>query len=244
MGLKEFNLDLHIHTCLSPCADVAMIPSAVMKEVRNRHLDAVGICDHNSAGNVVAFKKAGKQFGVTVFGGMEITSSEEVHVLVYFDDDEALLAMQERVFSTLQGKNDPDHFGMQLLVDENDTFTESEERLLIGATTMRLEEIVSMTERSGGISVASHVDRETFGIIGQLGFIPESLQVSALEVSPRYTGDGTSIAGKRDLPLITSSDAHYLYDIGRSFTTFVMEELSFSELKSTFKGLGGRKVLR
>ena len=131
MGLKEYKLDLHIHTCLSPCADVTMIPSAVMKEALSRNLDAVGICDHNSAGNVVAFKNAGKRFGVTVFGGMEITSSEEVHVLVYFDDNEALFAMQESVHRTLQGENDVDLFGLQLLVDEDDTFTESEERLLI-----------------------------------------------------------------------------------------------------------------
>ena len=120
--LKEYKLDLHIHTCLSPCADLPMLPSGIIGHAKLRNLDGIGICDHNSAENVTAVMNAGKREGVTVFGGMEITSSEEVHVLSYFEDENALYEMQNIVYENLPGENDENYFGEQLVADEFDVF--------------------------------------------------------------------------------------------------------------------------
>lgn len=242
MGLREFRVDLHIHTCLSPCADLTMIPSALIKEAKKKNLDGIGICDHNSAENVTVIKKAGEREGLKVFGGIEISSSEEVHILAFFDDDASLLKMQDTVYKNLSGENDASYFGEQLIADENDRFIESNDRLLIGSTGLSVSEIVSITHELDGVSIASHIDRESFSLIGQLGFIPEGLAIDALEVSYRYKQNKNIDIRSFDLPLVTSSDAHYLPDIGRSFTTFFLSELSFAEMLMAFQGVKGRKV--
>ena len=99
-------MDLHIHTCLSPCAQSDMMPTAIIKRAKEENLDEIGICDHNSAENVQAARKAGEREGVQVLGGMEICSSEEVHILTFFNDDDALFEMQNIVYENLSGEND------------------------------------------------------------------------------------------------------------------------------------------
>ena len=94
MPLSEFRADLHIHTCLSACADKTMLPAAIIKQAKLRGLDIIGICDHNSAQNVSAVKKAGERESVGVLGGIEITSREEVHIMGFFEDDNNLEKMQ------------------------------------------------------------------------------------------------------------------------------------------------------
>ena len=98
MALRRIKADLHVHTCLSPCAGLDMSPLGVVQEALRKGLDLIGICDHNSAENVLAVKKAGRARGLTVLGGMEVASSEEAHFLVFFDDDDDLLRFQDVVY--------------------------------------------------------------------------------------------------------------------------------------------------
>lgn len=59
--LRCFQADLHVHTCLSPCADLTMSPMRIADRARSEKLDMLGICDHNSAENVRAAARAGKK---------------------------------------------------------------------------------------------------------------------------------------------------------------------------------------
>jgi hypothetical protein len=240
--MKEYKMDLHIHTCLSPCAQDEMLPSDIIESAKNRGLDAVGICDHNSAENVFAVRKAGARQGVQVLGGMEICSSEEVHILAFFGDDNALLEMQNIVYENLPGKNDEKYFGTQLLTDEEDRITGSMDKLLIGSTTLTIDEIARQVHRLGGRTIAAHIDRDSFSIIAQLGFIPEQLSLDALELSWRCGRDEAGNYKGYGLPLVKSSDAHFLSDIGKAVTTFKISEPSFSEVEMAFGRLDGRAV--
>ncbi len=242
MTLREFKADLHIHTCLSPCGELTMLPTAIVRQARGRGLDIIGISDHNSVENVDAVRKAGKKEALLVLGGLEITSSEEAHILGFFGDDDALLKMRDIVHKNLPGENDEDAFGMQLVVDEYDTPTKLSDRLLIGATNLTVEEVVDSVHDLGGIAIASHVDRESFSIIGQLGFIPEGLSLDALELSPNCESSEIPSYRSYGLPLVTSSDAHFLSDIGKTTTTFLLETPSFAEIMMAFQGIEGRDV--
>ncbi len=242
MTLREFKADLHIHTCLSPCGELTMLPRAIVQQARERGLDIIGISDHNSVENVNAVRKAGKAEALLVLGGLEITSSEEVHILGFFDDDNALLEMRDIVYKNLSGENDEDAFGMQLVVDELDTPTELNEKLLIGATSLSVEEVVDSVHGLGGIAIASHVDRESFSIIGQLGFIPEELSLDALEISSNCESSEIPNYRSYGLPLVTFSDAHFLSDIGKAATTFLLNTPSFSEIIMALQGIEGRDV--
>ena len=235
-------MDLHIHTCLSPCAQSDMLPTTIIKQARDKNVDVVGICDHNSAENVLAVKKAGEKKGVQVLGGMEISSSEEVHILAFFDDDGALLEMQNIVYENLFGENDEKYFGEQLIVDEYDKIIGSTNKLLIGSTSLGIDRIVELVHSLGGLAVASHVDRDSFSIITQLGFIPKELPLDALELSWRCELSEVNNYESYGLPLVKFSDAHFLSDIGKAVTTFSLSAPSFSEVVMAFQNVEGRTV--
>lgn len=236
MRTRCFKADLHIHTCLSPCAEAEMTPSAIVRAAKEAGLDLIGICDHNSAENVPALTKAAEGTGLDVLGGLEVTSREEVHVAGLFDvrdNRDALEEMQHIVLQNLPGVNEAEVFGEQLVCGGDDSVVRRSDRLLIGATTLTIHEVVEAIRRLGGVAIASHVDRESFGIIGQLGFVPEGLRLDAMELSPR-AGESESWRGQAlgsGLPLITSSDAHRLSEIGTASTTFRMQEPSVDELR-------------
>jgi PHP family Zn ribbon phosphoesterase len=240
--LKEYKMDLHIHTCLSPCAELEMLPTRIVQQAVAVGLDCIGICDHNSAENAVAVRNAGKKQDVQVLVGMEICSSEEVHILSLFEDERALLKMQEIVHEYLPGQNNEAYFGEQLIVDENDELIDLTNKLLIGSTNLNVTQIVELIDELGGIAIASHIDRESFSIIGQLGFIPSQLPLDGVEVSWRCTPAQIADYKKYGLPIVQSSDAHILDDIGKVRTTFLLESPSFSEVAKAFRGIEGRTV--
>jgi PHP family Zn ribbon phosphoesterase len=239
--LKEFHGDLHIHTCLSPCADLEMSPMNIVKEAKKKGLHFIGICDHNSAENVYAVKKIGKIEEIAVLGGMEITSQEEVHILALFDEDQRLQSLQENIYKNLNGTNDQRLYGDQLVVNEEDEVIGFNKKLLIGATEIPVYEVVDLIHHLNGLAIAAHIDREGFGIIGQLGFIPEDLPLDAVEITDASQKDRISIG--KDFPMVVSSDAHFLDDIGKARTCFLMEEITVNELKKTFKNEAGRRII-
>ncbi len=242
--LKSYRGDMHIHTCLSPCAGLEMSPKGIIDKCLEKGLDLIAVCDHNSMENTESAMITGRKKGVAVLPGMEICSREEVHILAVFGDPEHARKMQEYVYAHLPGQNRPDYFGDQLIVNENDEVTGENRMLLIGATTLRLEEIVENTHILGGLSIASHVDRPAFGIAGQLGFIPPDLPLDGVEVSFRMSPEQArkKIPGIGDLPCITSSDAHYPGDIGKAGMTFLLNAPVLEEIRLAMKGKGKRRM--
>jgi PHP family Zn ribbon phosphoesterase len=242
--LKEFTCDLHIHTCLSPCCDLDMYPRAIVEKCVSERLDIIGICDHNASENVSYVIQAAKGKDLTVLPGMEITSREEVHILALFDNIDDLSTLQKTVYSALHGMNREDVFGCQPIVNELDEIEGFNERLLMGSTDLSLHESIEAIHRLNGIAIAAHIDRESFGVIGQLGFIPSEVQFDALEIS-HITGRKKARQQYPDLShysFLQSSDAHFIDDIGRVFTKVFLEKPTISELKMALKGREGRYI--
>jgi len=241
----EFRADLHIHTCLSPCSELSMTPSRIVERAASLGINIMAVCDHNTVEHVEVTAEIAKKRGISVIAGIEINSSEEVHILGLFENMADALSMQTVVYENLPGENNEDAFGMQVLVNESEEVLGFNKRLLIGATELSVNSIVELIHGFNGLAVASHIDREGFGIIGQLGFIPEGIEFDALEISYR-TGRAKAhemFGPYSHIPWITSSDAHSLDDIGRSTTWFVMEHSTFEEMRLALKGTEGRKVI-
>jgi len=243
--MKAFRCDLHIHTCLSPCAELDMYPRAIVRKVLEEKLDIIGICDHNSSENVVSVQRAAYGLPLTVLPGMEVSSSEEVHTLALFENISCLQQFQKVIYDHLPGENDEDVFGCQAVVNEWDEVDGFNQHLLIGATVLSLQEIIDHIHRLGGLAIASHIDRESFSVIGQLGFIDPTFAFDALEITPRL-----GLARARETfpelgsyPFVTSSDAHFLHDVGRTFTEIWMETGNFPELGRALRGEGGRHII-
>ncbi len=238
-------VDTHIHTCLSPCAELDMHPAALVEAAVRAGLDCVAVCDHNSAENAGAVQRAGNSAGMAVIPGMEITSAEEVHILGLLPDLEAAMALQSKIYKALPGKNDEKTFGMQVIANEFAEVLGFNEHLLSGATTLSLDSVVAAIHGVDGLAVASHVDREGFGIFGQLGFIPPGLALDALEVSQRMPMPlaRATYAPKGEYPILCASDAHDPKDVARAATFLLMEDATLPELRRALAGEGGRSIL-
>ena len=241
--LRPFKADLHIHTCLSPCAELDMSPREILTAAKKKEIDIIGICDHNSSENSLAVMNAARKMNISVFPGMEVTSQEEVHVLALFDEIENALKLQRFVYKNLPGENDEKAFGMQVVVNEKEEVLGFNNKLLIGATTIPLEEVIRLIHSFSGIAIASHIDRESFSIIGQLGFIPDNLELDALEISPNTSFNEARKKYADHFPITCSSDAHYPDDIGKSFTSFLLEDSTLAEIKKALKNEEGRRLI-
>ena len=242
--LRAFRCDLHIHTCLSPCADLDMYPSALIEKSITEQLDVIAVCDHNASENVEYVLSLAKGRPITVLPGMEVSSLEEVHVLALFDDLHALLKLQTTVYEHLPGKNREDIFGPQVIVNDRDEVEGMNERLLIGATDMPLNHIVNEIHALGGIAIASHIDRPSYSVLSQLGFIEPETPFDALEIS---AATGIKQA-RRQYPelsshaFIKSSDSHSIRDIGRGFSAIILQTANIHELKLAFARRDGRYI--
>jgi PHP family Zn ribbon phosphoesterase len=82
-------------------------------------------------------------------------------------------------------------------------------------------------------------------LIGQLGFVPEGLELDGLELSPKYMSEKKKLdfPMSSGFPLVTFSDAHLPDDIGKTSTIFLLDDITVSELKKAFKNKDGRSIL-
>ena len=243
--LRTIRADLHIHSCLSPCGDEEMRPRAVVRKALAMGLDMIAICDHNSAENVYSFMGAGLERGLTVLPGMEVTSKEEIHLIALFSRQEDCMALQDLIYRHLPGENAEEVFGRQTMVNEKDEMIGVNRKMLIGATLLPIEQIVSAVGSLGGVVIASHIDRQAFSLLGQLGFIPEGLSLDGLEISMRTSKEEAQkrFHAYRRYSFVRFSDAHYLEDIGRNITHFLLEETTSEEVKKALHHQEGRRVV-
>lgn len=243
--MREYRADLHVHSCLSPCGELEMSPRAIVEKSLERGMDIIALCDHNSAENVGAVMRAGAERGLCVFPGMEVNSVEEVHSLALFETEKQALAMQETIYRHLRGSNRAEIFGDQVVANEFDEVEGFNDRLLIGAVQLKLQEVVNEVHRLGGLSIASHVNKQSFSVIAQLGFIPPDLEFDALEISRHMKREEAagSLPGAEGYRIVTSSDAHFLEEIGSVWTTFLLESPSLNEVRMALKESSGRRML-
>jgi len=221
-----------------------MTPPAIVERALQAGLDLIAVCDHNSAENAEAVLAAGKRAGLAVVPGIEVTTREEVHVLGLFDRLGDLETVQEHVYAYLDGKNEPEAFGEQAVVDETGARLHENHRLLIGACDLALDEVVGLIGSYGGCAIASHIDREAFGLLGHLGFVPE-VALDGFEVSLRMTiQEARAKFGLgEEFAMIQSSDAHRLEEIGKATSVFEMEAPTAHEIRLALQGAKGRRVV-
>jgi predicted metal-dependent phosphoesterase TrpH len=177
-----------------------MTPRNIIQGACEKNLAIIAITDHNSAENTAAVIAAARQTALCVIPGIEVTTQEEAHIVGLFDKVEGALSMQELVYQNLQpGKNDEDTFGIQVMANELDEVEGINKRLLIGATSLGVEQVVDGIHERQGLAIAAHIDRESFSLISQLGLIPEGLNLDALEISKRITLQQAGRKGRKVL---------------------------------------------
>ena len=214
--MKRFYYDFHVHSCLSPCGDDDMTPNNIAGMEKLNEIDIAALTDHNSCLNCPAFFEAAERYGVIPIAGMELTTAEDIHVVCLFETPECGLKFGEEIDSHRPKiLNRPSIFGKQLILNGDDEIIGEEEKLLINASDLSLEQAFSLVKSYGGICYPAHVDREANGIIAALGTFPDTPEFAFAEFH-----DKENIVKYRQLyPILTqkevlvSSDAHYLQNL-------------------------------
>ena len=238
--MRRFVADLHVHSVLSPCAEVEMTPRNIVRHAARHGIDIVAITDHNACDNVMAAFEAAQDTNVIILPGMEVETKEEVHVVVLFESMNQLKSWEQFVSRHRSGRlNDEKRFGAQFIVDAEDEFIRMKPEMLLDSLQCGIAQVCRTVNDLGGICIASHVDRPMYSLIAQLGFIPPDIELAAVEVSrltkPQEGKDRFPGIGK--LPIVTSSDAHRMEDfISGPKIIFRMEEPTLFEIQQALKG--------
>lgn len=243
--MKTVIAELHVHTALSPCADVEMIPPLIVRQALALGIDLIAVTDHNASANVASVQKAADGTGLVVLPGMELQTREDVHVLCLFDTLDQLGAWQAVVDAHLPAlENDVDHFGEQFVVDETGAFVRREHRLLLTSVTLSLTDAVREVTARGGLAIPAHVDRKAFGLLAILGFVPTDVTIEALEISRHVRADEATARFPQleGYPLIQSGDAHRLHEF-LGVNRFSIAAPTVAELRLAVQGAGGRSML-
>lgn len=242
--MKQFRADLHVHTVLSPCADVEMIPPLIVRQALEQKIDIIAITDHNASANVRAVQKAAEGTNLTVLPGMEVQSREDVHLLTLFENIETLEQWQIQVDEALpSAPNNVSYFGEQFVVDETGEFIRNEPRLLITSTSFSIDEIFEQVKLLDGIVIPAHVERTSYGLFPSLGLISDEWDVLALEISRRTTAEKVAVTfpATRRYPVIQSGDVHRL-DEFLGTTIFTIDSPTLMEVRMALNNIDGRSV--
>lgn len=232
--MSRYYCDLHIHSCLSPCGDDDMTPANIAGMASINGLQIVALTDHNSSKNCPAFFKAAKKNGLIPIPGMELTTAEDIHLVCLFRSlDDAMefdRFVEERM---IPFPNNPEIFGHQHIIDDEDNVAGEIENLLLNATTITIEEAFAEVIKRGGVCYPAHIDRQSNGMIAVLGTFPDEPRFTAYELN-----DASSDEEYRERYPITktlsravSSDAHYLWNIAEADFSIELDDEPYSSDK-------------
>jgi 3',5'-nucleoside bisphosphate phosphatase len=242
--MNKFRADLHVHTVLSPCAEVEMIPPLIVQQAVELNIDLIAITDHNASANFPAVQKAAAGSSLKVLPGMEVQTREDVHLLCLFDTLTQIEAWQTTVDESLpDALNRAEFFGEQFVVDENGDYLRTEPRMLLASTRLSIDEVFEKVNALGGLVIPAHVDRTTYGLLPTLGLVSDQWPVLGFEIS-RHTNPEKARAKFPALgtyPLIQSGDVHRLDEFIGS-TILMLQERTVSEICKALKGEAGRSV--
>ncbi len=228
--MNKYYYDLHVHSCLSPCADNDNTPYNLAGFAALSGINIMALTDHNTCKNCPAFYAAAKAYGVIPVAGMELTTSEDIHVVCLFETLEQAMAFDAEVDSKrIKIKNREDIFGEQLILGLDDEPIGKEEHLLSNATMISLDEAPEIVERFGGVCYPAHIDRDANGIVAVLGTLPETPKFHCVEIRDLENIQAYKERFKLDDKVIViSSDAHYLQDVRDKENFFELDDEPYS----------------
>ncbi len=219
-----------------------MSPRKIISKAKTMGLDMIGITDHHSIRNYPAFCEAGKKYDIQVLPGIEVQSREEVHLLIYFKN-----YLEALRFEVLLRKHlpvifdDVDAVKPQIIVNEKDMVKSIEKRLLMPSVNLSLEEIISKAREYNTFILLAHVNRSSFSIFSQLGFIPPGLNIEGVEMSSHGT---LKVKIPKHLKMVCFSDAHDISDLEPNLTQVYLNELNWEGLLYIFKTEEDRYIRR
>ena len=223
--------DFHIHSALSPCAEDDMTPSNIVNMSLLKNLDAIAITDHNSIRNLDVFERLTTNLNLIFIPGIEVQTIEDVHVLCLFKSIENIkLFYDELEKYQLAFPHNSEKFGHQYIFNNDDQILDEEKNSLLFSFNIKIKDLLQLVEKNNGLFIPAHIGRTSYSIISQLGFIPDDLKITTVEINTDI-----DIGKYKSYHIITNSDAHSLGDI-REKEHFI--EINNKTINSIFDYLG------
>ncbi len=233
----RLSVDLHIHSCLSPCGDAEMTPNNLVNMAWIKGLDAIAVADHNRAGNLAACASVAAQRGLLLVPALEATSSEEVHVLCYFSTVERAEQFDAWLYERLPPvPNRVAFFGEQTYMNGHDEKVGDEPRMLMQASRVSIAEMAAKAAELEGIAVPAHINRGANSLLGVLGVFPQDVTFSAVEVARNASSPLMDLSRYH---VLYSSDAHRLEDIAEADFSLEVEDRSVEAILRLLKRYKG-----
>jgi PHP family Zn ribbon phosphoesterase len=214
--MLPLSYDLHLHSCLSPCGDSDMTPGNIVGMAVVKQLDVIALTDHNSCKNCPAFLKIAADYGITAIPGMELCTSEEVHVICLFPDLKKAMAFDEYIYRCLiPFPNEESIFGRQDICNERDEIIGKESNLLLNAAEVSFDRVFDLVCEYHGIMIPAHIDKNSNSLLSNLGFVPPDSRFTCVELKDlsRLHDLQKSNPYLNKCRVISNSDAHYLEHI-------------------------------
>ena len=105
-----------------------MTPANIAGMATLAGINVMALTDHNSCRNCPAFFAQARAYGVIPVAGMELTTSEDIHMVCLFEDIDDSLRFDEFVYSRLiKVKNRVDVYGHQHIFNSDDEPVAEEE---------------------------------------------------------------------------------------------------------------------
>jgi len=232
----NYTYDLHIHSCLSPCGDDEMTPNNIVNMAFIKGLDIIAITDHNACSHVRIASEIAEALGILFVPGMEVQTREEVHILCFFRHVDAIEAFDKELTKFKSPiPNNSKVFGHQLIMDKDDHVVAEYPNALILSVDLSLEELDQLVRSNDGVIVPAHVNKSSNSMIVNLGFIPQDLKITCVEVYAKNSIDEKTVLGYKR---IQNSDAHYLVDISEPVHEIELYEKSCNAVIDYFLGKG------
>ncbi|MDP4119515.1 MAG: PHP domain-containing protein [Bacillota bacterium] len=232
------NYDLHLHTCLSPCGDNDMTPNNIVNMAKLLGYSLIAVTDHNSVKNCRAVMKVGQQNNLCVVPGMEICTSEEIHVVCLFQTIDDAESFGTYVYNhLLKIKNKPEIYGNQIIMNEQDEVTGKEEILLVTACKISINKLPKLISEYNGICFPAHIDRNSYSVLSALGEIPAEAEFTAAEITSNGDVELLKQAHPKlnEMILLLDSDAHYLENMPEPKAWIELKEITPKCMIETLK---------
>ena len=219
--------DLHIHSCLSPCADKSMTPRALVEAAKNAGLELIALTDHNTVRNCAAVAAEAQALGLGFIPGIEVTTLEEIHCVCLFPDVRKATAFSLWLDSLRPAPPAKTVRSGKFAAPPRRL---SERELLFMARHISVSELASAVRVYGGLVWPAHADKPSNSLYSILGCWPEDLEMDAVELYGEEEPAGLPVG----LPRLRCSDAHKLWDIKGGFP-LPLETADFEGLKAYLK---------
>lgn len=183
--------DLHIHTQAS---DGWLSPRVAVEQANRANLTAISIADHDSVAGIDAAIEAGKNHGVEVIPGVELSSGfvgRELHILGYFIDwrdkwlqnklftiQEARVDRAKRILEKLRGLNINISYNMNMAIAEGAVGRPKIAQAILDHGYVRT--VQEAFERYLGIDRPAYVDKYPLQLAEAIRIIQKAGGIAAL----------------------------------------------------------------